>query len=49
MGYVPVVPDQNMSGTAGHSMQYPSPQDLTDFMEEFRSRWGRCDLHYRTD
>ncbi|KAH9001905.1 subtilisin-like protein [Lactarius hatsudake] len=36
-GYVPAAVDRNAIGIAGYMMQYPSPQDLKDFMTEFRT------------
>jgi len=37
MGYVPAAVDRNSLGIAGFRKQYPSPEDLLDFMEEYRS------------
>ncbi|KAI9463951.1 subtilisin-like protein [Lactarius psammicola] len=37
MGYVPAAPDRNALGIAGYLGQWPSPQDLEAFMNEYRS------------
>ncbi|KAH9068090.1 subtilisin-like protein [Lactarius deliciosus] len=37
LGYVLAAVDRNTIGIAGYMMQYPSPQDLKDFMAEFRT------------
>jgi len=37
LGYVPAAVGQNAIGTAGYRMEYPSPQDLSAFMKEYRT------------
>ncbi|KAH9167589.1 subtilisin-like protein [Lactarius sanguifluus] len=37
LGYVPKATDRNALGIAGYGGQFPSPQDLTLFMNEFRT------------
>ncbi|KAH9064053.1 subtilisin-like protein [Lactarius vividus] len=37
LGYVPKATDRNMLGIAGYGGQFPSPQDLALFMEEYRT------------
>ncbi|KAF8263866.1 subtilisin-like protein [Lactarius quietus] len=36
-GYVPAAVDRNVLGIAGYDGEFPSPQDLNQFMEEFRT------------
>ncbi|KAH9057768.1 subtilisin-like protein [Lactarius vividus] len=40
LGYVPRATDRNALGIAGYGGQFPSPQDLTLFMNEFRTDGG---------
>ncbi|KAH8979110.1 hypothetical protein EDB86DRAFT_3248594 [Lactarius hatsudake] len=37
VGYAPAAVDRNAIATAGYAMEYPSPQDLSAFMTEYRT------------